>query len=241
MLKGNETLLLIGGVRLASQRSLSIKRQTDTIEVCSPVDGAAKRFVPSTTSWNVQAGGLYAKEADADRLREIWRGYQRGKSAPLPVSIQTATRVETGEAILTDLQETGNLNQLVEFSIQLLGSGVLDTLGDSVTFLRGIEGKLLNVVGCNLEIYDLEEQTIYYADIHVASTKTLRMTQAEAWCVVPGSWSYYLADVEYNDQYGNINANAIAKRNGEGSVVLTPDDYVVMVGSHSVTPKGFIK
>lgn len=127
MLKGNDLILSLDGVRLAAAKSCGVERNVDTIEVCSPTDGPAKKFVPSTTSWAISAGGLYANKEGAERLRKIWRAYQDGVHTPLSVKVDTEPGVsEKGEAILTSLHEDGNLNELVKFSIQLQGSGKLE-------------------------------------------------------------------------------------------------------------------
>lgn len=126
MLRGNDLILSLDGVRLAASRTCSVDRQTDTIESCSPTNGSARKYIPSTTGWSITAGGLYANTEGAERLREIWRKYQKGIHEPLEVRYTTAGGVEeVGEAILTDLQEQGDVNSLAKFSIQLQGSGEL--------------------------------------------------------------------------------------------------------------------
>lgn len=142
MLKGNDLILSLGGTRLAASKTCGVERQTDTIEKCSPISGAAREFIPSTTSWSIAAGGLYADFDGANRLREIWRQYQDGVSTPIAVSVRTSGKVEVGTAILTSLHEEGNLNELVKFSIQLQGSGKLSRLMKQVP-LFDLENKFL--------------------------------------------------------------------------------------------------
>lgn len=127
MLKGNDIVLKIGGVKLGAVKGCSIERNTNTIPVCSPFDGAAERHVPTTTGWSITTNGLYATKESAERLRDIWRQYQDGNHTLLDIEVVTeGVIVERGQAILTHLSDGCNVNELVKFDVQLLGSGKLE-------------------------------------------------------------------------------------------------------------------
>lgn len=229
MLKGNESILIIDGVKLASNRSLTVDRTTDTIEVCSPVDGPARKYIPSTTGWSMSAGGLYAKKEDAERLREIWRKYQRGEHTSLSVKYITADGAEVGHAILTNLQETGNLNELVQFSISLQGSGVLrpsEVRKIDLTF--DVDDTHIYFNDTGLHIVDDEDDQVDSATFTIEHPSTVRLLKRidGGWMILPGNTWSWSQDI-YNRREDGIEPYIVASGNFEGSVLLAPGTYSI--------------
>lgn len=173
MLKGNDLILSLVGTRLAAAKGCSVDRNVDTIEVCSPTDGAARNFVPTTTSWSISANGLYANASGAERLRQIWRAYQAGVHTPMRVQYRTSEGiVEQGLAIMTSLQEQGNVNELVKFSIQLQGTGKLENVSIPLNSFAGGEDTYMEyngqlVIENESQGYEVLTTHIEGDDIHV--------------------------------------------------------------------------
>lgn len=232
MMKGNDLILSIDGVKLAAAKSCGVDRNVDTIEVCSPVDGPAKKFVPSTTSWAISAGGLYANRAGAERLRKIWRAYQNGESTPIRVNVTTEGVGEEGEAILTSLHEDGNLNELVKFSIQLQGSGVMEKTGTPLTLALALEDAHVNIYGSKAVSYDEDDQ-VDYVEINASMPFVLNFIDVDRWILVPGvhdDWEQELADYDghgaiFNARVGSGIDKGTSKQFSSGKYVLYACNY----------------
>lgn len=238
MLKGNDLILSIDGVRLAASKSCSVDRQVDTIEVCSPVDGPAKRYMPTTTGWSISTNGLYASYGGAERLRNIWRNYQNGVRTPLSVRYKTADGVEeTGLCLLTSLQETGDLNSIVKFSIQLQGSGKLEPyegtpLPMNLEFEK--QSAILSDSNGNLYYDSNGEEKMYSATIN-RPTKVLIIANADSQVLI-GSENF--AEAIFDDDYQRAQGSCTVYKSRQIITLQTGVHYVLLSATqHSAMPK----
>lgn len=228
MLKGNNMILSLDGKRLAASRGCSIDRDTDTIEVCSPVEGPAKRYIPSTTGWSIAASGLYATTEGAEVLRKIWRKYQHGgEQTPLHVRVTTDGVPEVGEAILTSLHEDGNYNELVKFSISLQGSGKLRTERTlDLTFDIDDMHIYFDANG-HLHVVDDEDDQIDSVDLDIESDGIIQVSSKSigvingGWMILRGTTRQFSQDI-YNGRVDAVEPYIVAygqNRNGQSGVL----------------------
>lgn len=119
---GRDLLIAVGGRAIAAQRSCSPNIQQDTIEVCSPVSGPWKEFIPGTIGWDVSCEGLIYAPEYADELMDVLTRRQKVRLSYYDPELRI---VRSGYAIPTGLQQGASINSLATYSLSFQGSGPL--------------------------------------------------------------------------------------------------------------------
>lgn len=227
MIKGESIRLFLNGVVLAASTSCQMERSVSTVEVCSPEDGAPVAYMPSTTSWGIQTSCLVATLENANRLREIWRAYQRGERAPLVVEYRTGDTVEKGTALMTSLQEQGNMMSLVKFSIQLQGSGALLPASTELQFSKVVSYTHISFDRSNnLLLSDDPDDYIEMAEVDASVDFSLDFTDVDHWFMVPGTHADWSELVERQEAQ-LINDSIVARGDAGKTGRIAKGRYVI--------------
>ena len=119
---GEDLLIAMGGRVIAAQRTCNLNMQQDTIEVCSPVSGAWREYIPSTIGWDISCDGLIYAPEYADELMEVLTSRQKVRLSYYDPELRI---VRSGYAIPTGLQQGASINSLATYSLTFQGSGEL--------------------------------------------------------------------------------------------------------------------
>ena len=138
---GKDLLIAMGGRVIAAQRTCSLNMQQDTIEVCSPVSGPWREYIPSTLGWNVSCDGLIYAPEYADELMDVLTSRQKVRLSYYDPKLHI---VRSGYAIPTGLQEGASISDLASYSLTFQGSGELarvesvevESAGEGGVFLK---------------------------------------------------------------------------------------------------------
>lgn len=119
---GKDLLIAMGGRVIAAQRTCNLNMQQDTIEVCSPVSGPWREYIPSTLGWDVSCDGLIYAPEYADELMEVLTRRQKVRLSYYDPELRC---VRSGYAIPTGLQQGASINSLATYSLTFQGCGEL--------------------------------------------------------------------------------------------------------------------
>lgn len=119
---GRDLLIAIGGKAIAAQRTCSLNIKQDTIEVCSPVSGPWREYIPSTIGWEVSCNGLVCSPEHADELIDVLNSRKKVRLSYYDKGLRI---VRSGYAIPTGLDEGASINSLATYSLSFVGSGAL--------------------------------------------------------------------------------------------------------------------
>lgn len=120
---GKDLLIAANGRVIAAQRTCSLNMQQDTIEVCSPVSGPWREYIPGTLGWNVSCDGLIYEPEYADELMDVLTRRQKVRLSYYDPELRI---VRSGYAIPTVLQEGASISDLASYSLTFQGSGELE-------------------------------------------------------------------------------------------------------------------
>lgn len=133
---GKDLLIAANGRAIAAQRTCNFNLQLDTIEVCSPVSGAWREYIPSTLGWDVSCDGLIYAPEYADELMEVLTSRQKVRLSYYDPELRI---VRSGYAIPTGLKEGASISDLANYSLTFLGSGELGkVVAENITPVRGM-------------------------------------------------------------------------------------------------------
>ncbi len=119
---GKDLLIAMGGRVIAAQRTCNLNIQQDTIEVCSPVSGPWREYIPSTLGWTVSCDGLIYAPEYADELMEVLISRQKVRLSYYDPELRI---VRSGYAIPTGLQQGASISSLATYALTFQGSGEL--------------------------------------------------------------------------------------------------------------------
>lgn len=112
----------MGGRVIAAQRTCNLNLQQDTIEVCSPVSGPWREYIPSTLGWDVQVSGLVCTPEHADELIDVLTSRQKVRLSYYDPELRI---VRSGYAIPTQLPIGADIHSLANYSLTFQGCGEL--------------------------------------------------------------------------------------------------------------------
>jgi len=120
IIHGNNILLMIDGEAVAKAKSCELSVKCDTIETVGTAK--AKGFVRGRYSWTMSASGLVG---DLQLMSQI--------GSDVEVSMETRDESEslTGAGIITTLKLTATRGNLAQYSVQVTGTGVLTSAGNT--------------------------------------------------------------------------------------------------------------
>lgn len=108
---------------IAAQRTCSLNLQQDTIEVCSPVSGPWRDYIPSTIGWDVQVGGLITSPEHAEELIDMLTARNKVRLSFYDPELRI---VRSGYAIPTNLPIGADIHSLATYSLTFQGCGELE-------------------------------------------------------------------------------------------------------------------
>ncbi|MGN1239954.1 MAG: phage tail tube protein [Paludibacteraceae bacterium] len=124
MLHGNNLIVSLDGMPVASSTGCELQMEREFMEVCGPKDGAWLQYLPTTLGWTVSADGLLADMAAVQALHERMVS---GQAVALRFYDSTFSVLYKGAAYVKSLRFSGQVRNLAKYSISLQGSGALAT------------------------------------------------------------------------------------------------------------------
>lgn len=183
---GNSILLYVAGKPVASAQQNELDESADTIEVCSPTDGRAKRYITTTTGWQTSVNGLCETMDEYKRLRAFMNN-----GTPVEVHWMDAaglTIALKGEALITNLRQGAPYNGLVTFSATLLGSGSLDDMEWKQVDMQAYDGYVADRCFLGDKDHHIAEQAgnrLLVKEIVVDTTVRMRLeNESNGFCVL---------------------------------------------------------
>lgn len=123
---GNDILVYMNGVAIASARSAEVRVDGELIEVASPTQGDWREFLAGRKEWDVQVGYLVVANADLAKLIQV------NQKVTLIINGRTATAANglTGSAFISTAKQTYTRGSLIQGSFAFKGSGPLEVTQD---------------------------------------------------------------------------------------------------------------
>lgn len=123
MVHGKDLILSIDGTVIAAAKSCDLDLQTDFIEVCSPIGGQWKNYIPTTNSWGCSASALCTTMEYFDQLEQLW--HDRTK-VTLRFWDEEMWCLYKGYAYISNLKTSGPVGSLVSLQAQFQTLGELE-------------------------------------------------------------------------------------------------------------------
>lgn len=145
MLHGNNLIVSLDGMPVASSTGCELQMEREFMEVCSPTDGAWLQYLPTTLGWTVSSDGLLA---DMAAVRALHERMVSGQAVALRFYDSTFAVLYKGAAFVKSLRFSGQVGSMAKYSISLQGSGALatDTEGYRLTLPTDDDHALLGYV-----------------------------------------------------------------------------------------------
>lgn len=123
---GNDILVYMNGVAIASARSAEVRVDGELLEVASPTQGDWREFLAGRKEWDVQVGYLVVANADLAKLIQV------NQKVTLIINGRTATAANglIGSAFISTAKQTYNRGSLIQGSFAFKGSGPLEVTQD---------------------------------------------------------------------------------------------------------------
>lgn len=120
MILGNDLIVLADGVAIAAAKSCNIERSVSTIETSSPMDGGDRTYLAGRAGWKVTVNVLVSSGISTLVLKP-------GNTYTLSFGNRNDNGDRlTGTAICTHAKLTGTKFNLVQGSVEFLGTGPLE-------------------------------------------------------------------------------------------------------------------
>lgn len=121
-LLGQDVIFSLAGETVAFATSCEIGTDTDFIEVCSPVSGADKEYLPTTFGWSLSGNYLCANLADKARLIELQRANTKFEVRIFDRELSTVLR---GYCYIKSLSLSASKGSLAKFAATYQPTGGL--------------------------------------------------------------------------------------------------------------------
>lgn len=121
-LLGQDVIFSLAGETVAFATSCEIETDTDFIEVCSPVSGADKEYLPTTFGWSLSGNYLCANLADKARLIELQRANTKFEVRIFDRKLSTVLR---GYCYIKNLRLSASVGSLAKFAATYQPTGGL--------------------------------------------------------------------------------------------------------------------
>lgn len=227
MILGKNLILTVGDENrgLAASKSCQLSIDTDFIEVCSPVNGSWKDYLPTINSWSASVDMLVASLSDHKALLKKQDNKEKLMCCFFDTDLQEFYK---GYVYIKGLQIKGTIGSLADMSVSLQPTGKLnwaDEVGIDMSTGSVVQNKALrwNSLG---EITILPTGVgINYKELTISNDT--RITLPSSGVVLNAS----AADVETmlnNNDSTSINASAILSNPN-----TTPKSVVVKKQSNS--------
>lgn len=121
--QGKDVILSIDEIAVAGARSCELNVEQDFIQVCSPVSGRWRKYIPSTIGWTASVDMLAVTMDE----QEKWLEEMKSSHTPLTMRYyDTKVRMyQVGEVWISNWQNGAQVGSLATFSVQLQGNGEL--------------------------------------------------------------------------------------------------------------------
>lgn len=125
MILGKNLILTVGDESrgLAASKSCDLSIDTDFIEVCSPVNGSWKEYLPTINSWSASVDMLVASLADHKALLKKQDNKEKLMCCFFDINLQEFYK---GYVYIKGLQIKGTIGGLADMSVSLQPTGKLD-------------------------------------------------------------------------------------------------------------------
>lgn len=124
MIQGKDVILSIDGMAVAAAQSCELDVDRDLIEVCSPVDGQWKRYIPSTIGWSASVSGLVVDMANP----QAWLNEMKSSAHPLTMRYYDTELgiYQVGNVWIKSWKNGAQVGSLATFNLSLQGNGALN-------------------------------------------------------------------------------------------------------------------
>lgn len=125
MILGKNLILTVGDVSrgLAASKSCQLSIDTDFIEVCSPVEGSWKEYLPTINSWSASVDMLVASLSDHKALLKKQNNKEKLMCCFFDINLQEFYK---GYVYIKGLQIKGTIGGLANMSVSLQPTGKLE-------------------------------------------------------------------------------------------------------------------
>ena len=143
MIQGKDLILSLNGAPLAASTTCELSTDTDFIEVCPPIGGEWKDYIPTQHGWDVSAGCLMATMENFDNLLKMQKAKQQLEISFYDKGLQVFYKGATYIKHLDIIGRYGNLAKMsVAFQpcgeLRMAGAQVIDmTTGESTGRMLG--------------------------------------------------------------------------------------------------------
>jgi predicted secreted protein len=214
------TLSSNGTSVIAASKSCNLQVDTDFIEVCSPVDGSWKEYIPSIKSWSASVDMLVSSLTDHKQLLQLQNNYTKLTCLFFDEGLQECYK---GYCYIKNLKLTGTVGSLATMSVALQTTGRLEMAEATpinMTLGTAIDSRKINFVQDVVSIANSSRDSVSLYEIQVANDT--RITLSVSGIVVEDSLSNTSTMIsDLNNTGLNNAAILINSSNGEKSVVAT--------------------
>lgn len=120
-ISGNMVLISIGDEEIAGQKGGSISYSSTDVDTTVKKNAGWTNAEPETNEWSIDCEGLIdLTDNGYKKIKKAWRNKQK-----VTVKYGTAENYETGEAIVSSIQESAPLNDRCTWSASFKGCGEL--------------------------------------------------------------------------------------------------------------------
>lgn len=136
MIQGKNVILSIDGKAIAAAQSCDLDVDRDMIEVCSPVEGQWKRYIPTKIRWSASVSMLVV---DMDNP-QAWLNEMKSSAQPLTMRFYDTELgiYQVGEVWIKSWKVGASVGSLATFNLSLQGNGALRDAGaDDYPILAG--------------------------------------------------------------------------------------------------------
>lgn len=126
---GKDVILSIDQIQVACSTNCELQVEQDFVQICSPVSGRWRRYIPSTIGWTASVDMLVVDMADP----QAWLNEMKRSQTPLTMRYFDIDlgMYQVGEVWISSWQNGANVKGLTSFSVQFQGNGELRDADDN--------------------------------------------------------------------------------------------------------------
>lgn len=250
---GKDLLIASGGRVIAAQDNCNLNLKQDTIEVCSPVSGPWRDYIPSTLGWDVQVSGLVCTPEHADELIDLLTSRQKVRLSFYDTELRI---VRSGYAIPTNLPIGADIHSLANYSLTFQGCGELEKVESEVKnlhdmpelfsvsgidFMRNENHSLVDGTGMAIDVLQFDVEAVLRVVFMCPEESEVAADHVFVVATYNGEEDMRKILTQRNSLalYGREVAHVGGKDTGMSQtdiVLLHPGHYVVLAEGHDTTP-----
>lgn len=246
MILGKNLILTVGDVSrgLAASKSCNLSIDTDFIEVCSPVNGSWKEYLPTINSWSASVDMLVASLSDHKELLKKQDNKEKLMCCFFDTDLQEFYK---GYCYIKGLQIKGTIGSLATMNVSLQPTGKLEWADEVEMSMDEGEAK----PNVSLVFYEVTNRVVVVRRIgysvliqRIIIDNDTRITLGMKGVVVNASYSD-VSTMLINEDSAALNAAAVLINSGEDekSVIIKKqsESFSVYVLVNSANGRDIVK